>query len=230
MTTIDWIILLIIVLYAFFGMRSGFVATVAYTFGSLISLVVALIAASYFKEPVAEFIQPYASGSIAERMPELTQIVGSVEETWNGISGYLQGILTSNGVSLDALQSSDDPQQMLNAAITQSMSEIIAYILIFIVAFFLSKFALHMIVSVLGILTSLPVLHTCNALLGGLLGAATGLILCTCVLWALKLFVPAVYSDVGFLSPSVMENSTIARHLVGWNDGVSLFESNPTEA
>ena len=50
MTTIDWIILLIIALYAFFGVRRGFVATVADTFGSLISLVAALIAAFLIME------------------------------------------------------------------------------------------------------------------------------------------------------------------------------------
>lgn len=230
MTTIDWIILLIIALYAFFGVRRGFVATVAYTFGSLISLVAALIAASHFKQPVGELLLPYASGSVVERTPELTQVVGSVEDTWNGISGYLQGILTSHGVSLDVLQSSSDPQQTLTNAISRSVSETIAYLLVFIVAFFLAKLLIHVIVSALGVLTNLPVLHSCNALLGGVLGAATGLVLCTCVMWALKLFVPAVYSDVGFLSPSVMENSSIAGYLVGWNDGVSLFEANPTEA
>ncbi|MGM9630198.1 CvpA family protein [Butyricicoccus sp.] len=230
MTTIDWIILLIIALYAFFGVRRGFVATVAYTFGSLISLVAALIAASYFKQPVGEILMPYAAGSVVERMPELTQAVNSVEDTWNNISGYLQGILASHGVSLDVLQSSQNPQQALANAISRSVSETAAYILVFIAAFFITKLLLHVIVSALGVLTNLPVLHSCNALLGGVLGAATGLVLCTCVMWALKLFVPAVYSDVGFLSPSVMENSSIARHLVGWNDGVSLFEANPTEA
>lgn len=230
MTTIDWIILLIIALYAFFGLRRGFVATVIYTFGSLISLAAALIAASRFKQPVGELLLPYASGSISERLPQLEQAVASAEDTWNGISGYLQNILASNGVSLDILQSSDDPHQTLTSALSRSVSETLAYILIFIVAFFVTKLLLHVIASVLGILTNLPVLHSCNALLGGVLGAATGLVLCVCVLWALKLVVPAVYSDVGILSPSVMQNSSIARYLVGWNDGVSLFETNPAEA
>ena len=230
MTTIDWIILLIIALYAFFGVRRGFVATVADTFGSLISLVAALIAASYFKQPVGALLQPYMAGSVAERLPQLSQAVSSVEETWNNLSGFLQGILSSHGASLDVLQSSDDPQQTLTAALSRSVSETVAYILVFFAAFFIAKVLVHLIASALGVLAHLPVLHAGNALHGGARGALTGLVVCTCVLWGLKLFVPAVYSDVGLLSPSVMENSSIARHLVGWNDGVSLFESNPAEA
>ncbi|HIV69021.1 MAG TPA: CvpA family protein, partial [Candidatus Butyricicoccus stercorigallinarum] len=152
MTTIDWIILLIIALYAFFGVRRGFVATVADTFGSLISLVAALIAASYFKQPVGALLQPYMAGSVAERLPQLSQAVSSVEETWNNLSGFLQGILSSHGASLDVLQSSDDPQQTLTAALSRSVSETVAYILVFFAAFFIAKVLVHLIASALGVL------------------------------------------------------------------------------
>lgn len=231
MTTVDWIILIIIALYAFFGLRRGFVATVANTFGSLIALIAALIAASHFKQPVGAMFAPHLTDSIGDSIPGLSQqAVASVDETWNGISNYLQGILTSHGISLDVLKTSENPHQMLTSAISQSVGETIAYILVFIVTFLIVKFVIHLAASALGVFTHLPVLHSFNALLGGVLGALTGLVLCTCVLWAMKLFVPAVYSDVGVLSPSVMENSSIARYLVGWNDGVSLFETTPADA
>ncbi len=225
MTTVDWIIVIVIAIYALLGLRRGFVATVAYTFGSLISLFGALYAASRLKEPVGALIAPHMTQRVSDAIPGLDGAVESVSDTWESISGYLQNILTSSGVSLDAIETSDDPYTALTAAISQSVGEAIAYIVVFIVAFFLIKLLIHVIVSALGILTHLPVLHSCNALFGGLLGGVTGLVLCTCVLWALKLFVPAMYSDVGMLSPSVMEETAIARHLVGWNDGVSLFES-----
>lgn len=230
MTTVDWIILIVIALYALFGLRRGFVATVAYTFGSLISLIGALCAASYFKQPVGAVIAPHMTQSVSDAIPELGQAVGSVSDLWNSVSNYLQGILASHGVSPDVLEASEDPQQVLTAAISQSVGETIAYIAVFFIAFFVLKILIHLIASALGVLTHLPILHSFNALGGALLGAATGLVLCTCVLWAMKLFVPATYSDVGLLSPSVMENSSIARHLVGWNDGVSLFETTSAEA
>lgn len=225
MPTIDWIILIVIALYALLGLRRGFVATVANTFASLIALIGALFAASYFKQPVGDLVAPRLTQSVGDAIPQLSQATSSAADMWNSVSNYLQGILTSNGISLDILQSSEDPQQVLTNAISQSIGETLAYIIVFIIAFIVIKLAIHLIANALGVLTHLPILHSFNALLGALLGAATGLILCTCVLWAMKLFVPAVYSDVGMLSPSVMENSSIARHLVGWNDGVSLFET-----
>lgn len=230
MTTVDWIILLIIALYAISGLRKGFVATVANTFGSIISLLAALTASSYLKQSIGKLLAPYVEGSIVESMPELTNTVNSVDETWNHVSGYLQGILADHGVSLDMLKSSEDPQRTLTNALAQSVGETIAYILVFIVVFLLAKLLIHWLASALGLLAHLPVIHSFNSLLGCGLGALTGLMVCTCILWALKLFVPAVYSDVGFLPPSEMENSSIARHLVGWNDGVSLFEATPAES
>ena len=84
---------------------------------------------------------------------------------------------------------------------------------------------LGLIAGFLNLITYLPILSSFNSLLGGLLGAAFALVLCTVVLWTLKLFAPAVYSDYGMLPPSEMHQSVIAGKLVGWNDGVSLFES-----
>ena len=229
MTTIDWIILLIIALYALFGLSRGFVATIADTFGTLFSLVAAFTAASQLKQPVGMKLAPYMEGSIAETMPGLGSAVQSIDETWSQISGYLQGILTSHGISLDVLKLNEDPQKALSSALSQSVGETVAYLLVFIAVFAAARVLIHILASALGIVARLPVIHSFNAVLGGLTGAVTGLLLCTSVLWALKLFVPAVYSDVGLLPPSEMQNSSIARYLVGWNDGVSLFESTPAE-
>ena len=100
-----------------------------------------------------------------------------------------------------------------------------AYIVIFFIAFIVLRIAIHLVVGMLDLIASLPVIHSFNALLGGLVGLITGVLLCTIVLWTLKLFAPAVYSDYGMLPPSEMHQSVIAGKLVGWNDGVSLFES-----
>lgn len=229
-TTVDIIILVIIAVYALLGLRRGFAATVAYTLGSLAALIGALAAAARFKQPVGTLLAPFMQSTVSQAIPELSQVAGSAIEAWDDVSSYLQGILTAHGVSLDVLDNSEHPQEVLSNAIAQSAGEAIAYIIIFIAVFLLIKLLLHVIMSALGIITHLPVIHSFNALAGGLLGAVTGLVLCTCVLWALKLFAPTVYSDVGVLSPSVMQNSSIARYLVGWNDGVSLFETTPADA
>ena len=229
MTTVDWMILLVIVIYVIAGFRKGFIATIASALGTLAALVVALFAASTLKEPVGAMFAPFVTGSVNRHVPQLQEYSGSVNDLWNSISGYLQVILNDHGISPETLESSEDPAGTLLDAITRSVGESMAYIVIFFIAFIVLRIAIHLVVGMLDLIASLPVIHSFNALLGGLVGLITGVLLCTIVLWAIKLVVPSAYSDAGILSPAVMSESVIASKLVGWNDGVSLFEAVPVQ-
>ena len=229
MTTVDWMILLVIVIYVIAGFRKGFIATSASALGTLAALVVALFAASTLKEPVGAMFAPFVTGSVNRHVPQLQEYSGSVNDLWNSISGYLQVILNDHGISPETLESSEDPAGTLLDAIVRSVGESMAYIVIFFIAFIVLRIAIHLVVGMLDLITSLPVIHSFNALLGGLVGLITGVLLCTIVLWAIKLVVPSAYSDAGILSPAVMSESAIASKLVGWNDGVSLFEAVPVQ-
>lgn len=229
MTTVDWMILLVIVIYVIAGFRKGFIATIASALGTLAALIVALFAASTLKEPVGAMFAPFLTGSVNRHVPQLQEYSGSVNDLWNSISGYLQVILNDHGISPETLESSEDPAGTLLDAIVRSVGESMAYIVIFFIAFIVLRIAIHLVVGMLDLITSLPVIHSFNALLGGLVGLITGVLLCTIVLWAIKLVVPSAYSDAGILSPAVMSESAIASKLVGWNDGVSLFEAVPVQ-
>ena len=229
MTTVDWMILLVIVIYVIAGFRKGFIATIASALGTLAALVVALFAASTLKEPVGAMFAPFVTGSVNRHVPQLQEYSGSVNDLWNSISGYLQVILNDHGISPETLESSEDPAGTLLDAIVRSVGESMAYIVIFFIAFIVLRIAIHLVVGMLDLIASLPVIHSFNALLGGLIGLITGVLLCTIVLWAIKLVVPSAYSDAGILSPAVMSESAIASKLVGWNDGVSLFEAVPVQ-
>ena len=229
MTTVDWMILLVIVIYVIAGFRKGFIATIASALGTLAALVVALFAASTLKEPVGAMFAPFVTGSVNRHVPQLQEYSGSVNDLWNSISGYLQVILNDHGISPETLESSEDPAGTLLDAIVRSVGESMAYIVIFFIAFIVLRIAIHLVVGMLDLIASLPVIHSFNALLGGLVGLITGVLLCTIVLWAIKLVVPSAYSDAGILSPAVMSESAIASKLVGWNDGVSLFEAVPVQ-
>lgn len=229
MTTVDWMILLVIVIYVIVGFRKGFIATIASAFGTLAALLVALVAASQLKGPVGAMFAPFLTRSVNQHVPQLQEYTGSANDLWNSISGYLQVILTDHGISPEVLEASEDPTETLLAAIARSVGEAMAYIVIFFIVFIVLRIAIHLVVGMLDLIASLPVIHSFNALLGGLVGLITGVVLCTIVLWAIKLVVPSAYSDAGLLSPAVMSESAIASRLVGWNDGVSLFETVPVQ-
>lgn len=229
MTTVDWMILLVIVIYVIVGFRKGFIATIASAFGTLAALLVALIAASQLKGPVGAMFAPFLASSVNQHVPQLQEYTGSANDLWNSISGYLQVILTDHGISPEILEASEDPAETLLDAIARSVGEAMAYIVIFFIVFIVLRIAIHLVAGMLDLIASLPVIHSFNALLGGLVGLITGVVLCTIVLWAIKLVVPSAYSDAGLLSPAVMSESAIASRLVGWNDGVSLFETVPVQ-
>lgn len=220
MTAVDWIIVGVIVLYAVLGLRRGFVATVVYSVGALVSLAASVYTACSLCTPVSRVFLPVTDRIAVGAVPYASEIT----QTWDNLSDYLQGILSKAGITPDILQQKADPGQALQQAVSQSLAQCVAFLLLLIGVYVLLRIALGWLVRILNLIAHLPILHSCNALLGGMLGAVTGLVLCTGVLWALKLFAPAVYSDVGMLPPSMMQRSSIAGTLVGWNDGVSLFE------
>lgn len=231
MTTIDLIILAVIIISFVLGLYRGFVRTVVGCIGGILSFIGAGYIASHFSDGFSQtFIAPKLSENISESLNESLGSSSSAATVWDSQSEYLQGLLRGAGVSEDTLSAAGHPVETLSNAIASSVGHSIAYAVLFLAGFIVCLIALHLVSNALNLVTRLPVLHSCNALLGGVLGAVFGLALCTCVLMALKLFVPAIYSNYGMLPPSEMSRSPIASTLVGWNDGVSLFEVIPAES
>lgn len=225
MTTVDLIILAVILIYLLIGLRRGFVLMVAHCVSGILSYIVASSAASRLAEPVSEAILvPHLSKTIADSMLASDGEAATSADLWNSQSEYLRGLLMKSGMTEDTLALAENPIAHLSEAIASAVGRAIAYVVLFFLIFLLCSIAIHLLANVLNLVAHLPILGSFNSLLGGLLGAVFGLILCTIVLWTLKLLVPAVYSDYGFLPPSEMHRSVIAGTLVGWNDGVSLFE------
>ena len=109
MTAVDWIILLVILLYTLNGFHRGFIGTIFNLFGSLAALIAALACASHFRVQVGAKIAPYLKESVSASMPTLsTSVSTSASELWNSISGYLQNILSSQHVSLEVLQAAEE--------------------------------------------------------------------------------------------------------------------------
>lgn len=225
MATIDLIILAVILIYLLIGLRRGFVMMVAHCIGGILSYILASTAASRLAEPVSEAILvPYLSKTISSSILASDGETATAAEIWNSQSEYLRGLLMKGGLSEDALALAENPIGQLSEAIASVVGRAISYVVLFLLFFLLCSALIHMLARVVNLVAHLPVLGSFNSLLGGLLGAGFGLVLCTIVLWTIKLFVPAAYSDYGILPPATMHQSIIAGTLVGWNDGVSLFQ------
>lgn len=229
MTTIDLIILAVIVIYLLIGLRRGFVMMVVNCIGGILSYIVAAALASRLADTVSNlFLVPPLRRTITNSILEADGETATAAQMWDSQSEYLRGLLMKTGMTEEKLAVMDNPAEHLASAIAEPVGHAISYAVLFVLIFLLCSAAIHLIAGVLNLVTYLPILSSFNSLLGGLLGAAFALVLCTVVLWTLKLFAPAVYSDYGMLPPSEMHQSVIAGKLIGWNDGVSLFESAGT--
>ena len=229
MTTIDLIILAVIVIYLLIGLRRGFVMMVVNCIGGILSYIVAAALASRLADTVSNlFLVPPLRRTITNSILEADGETATAAQMWDSQSEYLRGLLMKTGMTEEKLAVMDNPAEHLASAIAEPVGHAISYAVLFVLIFLLCSAAIHLIAGVLNLVTYLPILSSFNSLLGGLLGAAFALVLCTIVLWTLKLFAPAVYSDYGMLPPSEMHQSVIAGKLIGWNDGVSLFESAGT--
>ena len=229
MTTIDLIILAVVVIYLLIGLRRGFVMMVVNCIGGILSYIVAAALASRLADTVSNlFLVPPLRRTIAKSILEADGETATAAQMWDSQSEYLRGLLMKTGMTEEKLAVMDNPAEHLASAIAEPVGHAISYAVLFVLIFLLCSAAIHLIAGVLNLVTYLPILSSFNSLLGGLLGAAFALVLCTVVLWTLKLFAPAVYSDYGMLPPSEMHQSVIAGKLIGWNDGVSLFESAGT--
>ena len=229
MTKIDLIISAIIIISFVMGLCRGFIRTLFGCLGGIISFICASYIASRFSAEVSKkLIEPSlrqaVASSIKKSMPD-----ASASKLWSEQSEYLRSLLRQTGFSEDTLSAASHPVKALSAAIASTVGHSIAYAALLCISFIICIILLHIISNALNFMSHLPILHSFNAILGGLLGAVFGIALCACVLWALKLFVPAIYSDYGALPPSEMRKSPLASALVGWNDGVSLFEIIPAE-
>ena len=229
MTTIDLIILAVIVIYLLIGLRRGFVMMVVNCIGGILSYIVAADLASRLADTVSNlFLVPPLRRTITNSILEADGETATAAQMWDSQSEYLRGLLMKTGMTEEKRAVMDNPAEHLASAIAEPVGHAISYAVLFVLIFLLCSAAIHLIAGVLNLVTYLPILSSFNSLLGGLLGAAFALVLCTVVLWTLKLFAPAVYSDYGMLPPSEMHQSVIAGKLIGWNDGVSLFESAGT--
>lgn len=225
MATVDIILLAVIIIYMVAGFARGFVSTCLHTVASILSFFAAIFAARICAPLLASHLLSLPS---EERLVQSADFSAqSAQELWDSMSGYLQNVLTDAGVTVETLQQSENPVQTLREILQSNLAESVVFLLTAVVLFLLFSVVCGAVIRLLNVVAQLPVLHTCNTLLGGITGALTGLILCTCVLWALKTFVPAIYSDAGLLSPAVMQETELARRLSGWNGGFSLYETEP---
>ncbi len=183
---LDIIIALIIGLSIFFGAKNGFIKTAigAATFA------VAIIVTAIFTDPLAGYLKTTA---IAENIGNATEEyitdimldnAADVDELLNGESAEFNSFIAIAGLDAEELNQwysenvvdSENANSLLAKKISEPIVGIIATVAAVIILYIGTQLILSIIGFIINKIFSLPVLKTCNTVLGVVLGAVLALV------------------------------------------------------
>ncbi|MBE5960234.1 MAG: CvpA family protein [Lachnospiraceae bacterium] len=182
------VVLLILIVNAFYGRKAGLIKTVF----SLFSMVAAVLLSSFISPQVSKVLQE--NEAVVEYMSDKVEAVLPLEDLGNKITDQISfvdslPIPASMKTSIIENNNSDTYAQMavdnFTAYITHAVANIILNAIAFIVTFLVIIIVLNIVCSVLNIISKLPILNQINKTAGMLVGIAQGLI----IIWVLGILV-----------------------------------------
>lgn len=188
---IDGILLLIILISAFWYAKKGFLAGVIAFGGSLVSILAAVLAAKIFSPAL---FQRFLAESLIARTTDMiqgNQGVMTIEEILNDLAPILPidmlAPFLDNQTGAFDLNTPDIAQQIVANVIEPLILPLISIVLFFAV-FLLCKLLINLLAAALSNVNKLPVIGSFNRLAGFLGGFLVGLMhafLLLCLIWAI---------------------------------------------
>lgn len=129
-----------------------------------------------FSKEEREALEANSCAPLEEQMSaaDLLDLLGVDEAQWDALSFRAGDAVRDTGV------------RMMTAVI-ESVAQSMLYGVLYMISFALLTFALHLLVRMLDVVLKLPGLHGLNAVGGGLIGLAEGVLLLFLAVWALRL-------------------------------------------
>ena len=181
----DLVILAVVLICMVLGFRRGFFGSLYGLVGKLIALAAAFFAARAAAPIVAKWV--------------VTPIVGDIFQNQAAL-GEAAGLL-------------DGLRQTVTEAAT-SMAESIAFLLLLLLCAILFGWIISFAAKSLHFIAHLTPLGILDSLAGGIVGAATGLVLVALLLLGIEWFFPITYSSLGCLSPERVSNTLLLAKLM----------------
>jgi uncharacterized membrane protein required for colicin V production len=169
----------------------------------LAGTVLGLILGNHFQDGMAVFIEPVLR-------PMMESLAKKADLT--RVTGLEEGSVLSD-LALQSQQFTEKAGQLYEqflATLSETLTVSLAPILSFLIIFFLTKIALHLVCGLLEL--DIPVISGLNRLAGGILGAIAGAAVVLVLCWAVIRFAPA--ENVGLLSLHCLQQSHLGQLLV----------------
>ncbi len=177
----DIVLIAIIAVFVIIGSVRGLVKTL---FG-LGSIVLSIILSLTLYPIVSDVLAESQVGAVVQE--SVSNLLGQNEQTT---------LTTENESALPELVQNtiDNATQQTTQALSATVTDAALNIISMLVVFVLVKFLLWILAKILDLATKLPVIHSCNKLLGGVLGCISGVLV--------------VYLLLGFLTFTTLLNTT----------------------
>ncbi len=209
---LDVIIILIIGLTIFFAAKKGFIKTLI----SAVSFVIAIIVTVMLCEPFAEILKDTAIAKTIETATkeQITDIIlnesHEIDALLDGESEQFNTFVTIAGYDraelanwFDAnVANSDTAESMLAKKIAEPIIDTIALLLAIIILYAGTQIILWIVSLILDLVANLPVLRSCNTLLGIILGAALALVRVCLFCFAVEILI----ENSAFLGSDLIES------------------------
>ncbi len=229
----DGVLILIFAVTLAVSIKRGFMKTVS----GLASVIGAVIVSKMFAFVVKDLLEVHLFGPMMQRavfgilenaykgiemtldqaVDAVSEVIAQTMEKISALGGAADPTLAerlSNVSNFDALDANVEAMALsISEPISQRISEIAAFLLVFIAAYFVLRF----VFSVFSLLTKLPILQQANSFLGGVCGAVLGIV----YVWVAAQFLAFLFGILcanGTLPPEIAEG-TLFRFLIGGGAG-----------
>lgn len=204
----DVLLVAALIFFTLRGAKKGFVLTLCSLVAVLVAIIGANLLADALAPKVAEAIQPTIQQSIQETLDQ------QVASQAAGAQEALAALREKGGLYLwaaDALESTLDGglTDTITHVATVAATTVAAQLargLIFLVGFVVVLILWWILSHALDLVAKLPVLHTLNEGLGGVIGFVKGLVIAYVAVWVL-------YNLTGYVSAETMEQTYLFRLL-----------------
>lgn len=219
---IDLCLMLILLMAAGAGARRGLIMTAS----KLVSLTAGYIgawrAALALSKPIGNrFFLPWVNDSIikaaAESYNPVNDVLNQAADLGAGAEATVMEALSGLGLPAFSISGvfgtlldkvTGTGRDVLSAA-AEIISQRIAFVLIFIVAFIIIQLAVLFASGCIEGLTSLPLMGPVNRIGGALCGALLAAFIALALLWVLGTFFPSLTADHGILSEEALKGSRL---------------------
>lgn len=218
--TLDIIIALIIGLTIYFAAKNGFVKTAI----SALSFIVAIALTAAFSEPLAEYIKgtPIAQTVETATEEQITDILlnGSheIDELIEGASEDFNTFISVTGLDKEELSAwysenvvdEEKAESLLAQKIAEPIINTVAMIISILVIYVGSQIVLSVLAFLLDHVARLPVLKSCNKLLGMIIGAVLALVRVCLFCFVVKILIEnSAFLGSDFISNLKPENTLL---------------------